>query len=609
MNKLTLFLFLIFTALPQIQLHAQTGLQIITPCQDSVICLPANECSSINFSTSVIAITDCSSTNIDFSFQIDWDDDGTIDLTGNTSIINSDFPKGTHRIIFAASDLCGQLDSCEIIVQIKDCEAPTISCVADTISVFMPGSGIVHIPATDLVDSSSVDNCTNFEDLIFTFSTDINDTIQVIYIPIIPCDAIYEFNIFVHDGDGNLDSCLAYVHVFDIHNNSSSIIVSSTPNLFPLLNVEYSIHPTSGNSYIGMHPFCDFNQGDTIIPIEDSPPLNGVTTFDIVLIRKHILGIDVFDSPYKEIAADVNKSGTITALDIVIIRSLILHITDEFPSGESWIFEPAYITDFNFLVFMNLYDFTGIKLGDVNYTATNNWLQNSPTETRTDGTLDFYAKNQNIEQGKTYTIPTFSKDFKNILGMQFTIDFDTDALAFQNIQPHNLTNFSNENFGFNQIENGHILCSWSNVIPQNLESDQTIYNITFTAKQDGRLSDFLNINSSQIRSEAYIENKDGFDFKSIELNFEDATSISSDVSIFPNPFSEKTTLTFSLEKEQSVSIQIFDINGRLIISQQSTGSVGENQFEILQADLPISGIYFYRINSENRILTGRLVLK
>jgi hypothetical protein len=38
---------------------------------------------------------------------------------------------------------------------------------------------------------------------------------------------------------------------------------------------------------------------------------------DLVLISKHILGLEPLNSPYKMIAADANKSNSITTFDIV----------------------------------------------------------------------------------------------------------------------------------------------------------------------------------------------------------------------------------------------------------------------------------------------------
>ena len=92
----------------------------------------------------------------------------------------------------------------------------------------------------------------------------------------------------------------------------------------------------------GAYTFTLPTGGDyTITPEKNVNPLNGVSTFDLVLISKHILGIQTLDTPYKQIAADVNKSGSITAFDMVQLRQLILNITTEFPSNESWRFVDA----------------------------------------------------------------------------------------------------------------------------------------------------------------------------------------------------------------------------------------------------------------------------
>ncbi|MCB9356418.1 MAG: hypothetical protein H6575_17785 [Lewinellaceae bacterium] len=122
-------------------------------------------------------------------------------------------------------------------------------------------------------------------------------------------------------------------------------------------------------------------------PSKDINPLNGVTTYDLALIQKHILGIKPFDSPYTIIAADANQDGQVTTADIVELRKLILGITQALPNGKSWRFVP---TDYVFpdpadpfqppfpemIVIPNMADpvpntfhFTGVKLGDVNNSA------------------------------------------------------------------------------------------------------------------------------------------------------------------------------------------------------------------------------------------------
>jgi hypothetical protein len=122
----------------------------------------------------------------------------------------------------------------------------------------------------------------------------------------------------------------------------------------------------------------------------DSSHLNGVTTFDLVLVSKHILGTEPFDSPWKIIAADVNKTNSITTFDIVEARKVILGVSPKFTALNSWRFWPSYVIFNNAsnpfmgglpietIPINNLQaDFTnanfiGVKIGDVNNTAQGN---------------------------------------------------------------------------------------------------------------------------------------------------------------------------------------------------------------------------------------------
>ena len=144
---------------------------------------------------------------------------------------------------------------------------------------------------------------------------------------------------------------------------------------------------TPGNwiSYAGFVPAAGYN--DEVVPSRNNDPLNGITTYDLVLISKHILGTEPFDSPYKLIAADVNMDGKVTTYDMVLIRKLILGISPQLPHGKSWRFIPqGYVfpnpqNPFNppipdriIVPRTNEFPygsphFIGIKMGDVNYSA------------------------------------------------------------------------------------------------------------------------------------------------------------------------------------------------------------------------------------------------
>lgn len=157
----------------------------------------------------------------------------------------------------------------------------------------------------------------------------------------------------------------------DISGSASAFVFTDT-----LGNYHFDNMPTGGSF--------------SVKPSLDSNDVNGVTTYDVALISKHILGVEVFNSPWKIIAADVNKSNSVTTFDMVETRKVILGINPGFPSINSWRFLPAYTTfadpgnpflgglppdNISISNLQGNYpnvDFKGVKTGDVNNSASGN---------------------------------------------------------------------------------------------------------------------------------------------------------------------------------------------------------------------------------------------
>ncbi len=100
----------------------------------------------------------------------------------------------------------------------------------------------------------------------------------------------------------------------------------------------------------------------TVTATKSGPALDGLSTFDLALISRHILGLESLTPVWKTLAADTNCSATITAFDIVTARKLILGINTALPC-DKWRFvaepviSPANGTCLNF---------RGIKAGELN---------------------------------------------------------------------------------------------------------------------------------------------------------------------------------------------------------------------------------------------------
>ncbi len=160
------------------------------------------------------------------------------------------------------------------------------------------------------------------------------------------------------------------------------------------VNDEYITNYNGSYSFYPVFTPAQPNTPYTVTPSLDTNHKNGVTQFDVILIRRHILGIELLNSPYKRIAADVNNDKKITIFDVILIQRLILEIDAAFAHNSSWRFVPS---DYAFPVptnpwfeafpesrTVNLYtsnyntDFTAIKTGDVNSTAATTFLSSKP---------------------------------------------------------------------------------------------------------------------------------------------------------------------------------------------------------------------------------------
>ena len=86
------------------------------------------------------------------------------------------------------------------------------------------------------------------------------------------------------------------------------------------------------------YSFCaDLNRMPfTLTTTNNNDPICGVNMLDVLLTQRHILGLTILPSVWHMIAADVNRSSSITSSDIVEMRKLILGAYTSFPLVNSW---------------------------------------------------------------------------------------------------------------------------------------------------------------------------------------------------------------------------------------------------------------------------------
>ncbi len=151
----------------------------------------------------------------------------------------------------------------------------------------------------------------------------------------------------------------------------------------------------------------------TITPIKDENPLNGVTTYDRVLLTRHYKGTELLGSPYFIIAADVNRDGILNSKDSTEMTRLILGMDENFAHNTSWRFV-LYNYDFQSPTsplgepFPESYSFSNIqgdhevnfipiKIGDLNGTADCNSFTGGFEGTRMGNNPQFSSDTADVE--------------------------------------------------------------------------------------------------------------------------------------------------------------------------------------------------------------------
>ncbi len=605
--------------------------EITGGCPDGPIevCSYDEDCQAADVVLTIEATDDCD-TELQYSYCIDAFSDGGCDISGNTNDASGAYPIGTHEITWSVEDGCGNITTCTYTFIIADCKKPTPVCINGLSTVVMPSTGEVQIWANDFESGSSFDNCTAYEDLQFSFSEDVNDTGLTL-----TCDNLgsTEVNIWVTDEFGNQDFCTTYIILTDNDSTCNGISFATIGGMVQTEEVEnvtdvtmeltnsgsgMSTYVTSNNG-LYIFPNLNMNSQYTVSPERDDDYLNGVTTLDLVKIQKHLLGIEPLASPYKRIAADANNSESISAIDIIELRKLILGITNDLPNNDSWRFVEKAHTFANpnnpwpfpesvsFAPLMTneiTEDFVGIKIGDVNGTASASSL--IALEDRGSDAVSIVIKDQAVKAGDVISIDVTSEGFDNIVGYQFTMNLG--SLVYEGVEGVGVQ-VSDANFG--NLGNGILTTSWSSLdgATTKVQDNSVLYRITVRATQSGMLSDMLAVNSDITPAEAYTSS-DVINDVTLKVTSETAVSTTTEYALYqnqPNPFESMTKIGFNMANEGSATLTVYDVTGKVITTIDGDYVKGYNEIELSRNDVPASGVLYYQLSAEEFTATKKMI--
>ncbi len=277
----------------------------------------------------------------------------------------------------------------------------------------------------------------------------------------------------------------------------------------------------------------DYSAADpnwTVYPRRDETGCNGVDALDLYRIHRHILGVEPLDHPLKMIAADVNNSQSMTTFDLVEIRRLLLGIYGQNPNKPAWKFfrtdslpgagNPA--NPFQNLGSLPLsvrlgqlenqnIDFTGIRIGDVDFSASPAY---PPVVTPPGGPAVYlHFPDQPVTAGDTVLIPFSLSQAQVLAAMQINLQFDTNLLRLVEPVPGIFFSFPLNMFG---VFTNRLTAVAYGYFPELIPAQEPLFTLKMLALQDGSLAQaFALLNSGCPVSAAY----DG-DLKALALGLQ-----------------------------------------------------------------------------------------
>ena len=433
-------------------------------------------------------------------------------------------------------------------------------------------------------------------------------------------------SVWAGDEAGNWDYCLTYVEIQDNFETCASDDIVSVggrveseqgddlENIMIHLGFEEDGMAMMTDS-VGDYMFDEIYLGGTytIEPEKDTLYTQGVNILDLVLLKYHILQVQQLDSPYKIIAADIDKSGDISIIDAIHLHKLILSIVDTFPNNTSWRFVR---TNYTFPDTLNPFDppfpelieidsmtssmidadFTGIKIGDLNGDVMGNALQN--VEDR--NSLSLHTIDHKIEAGIA-RIPIRSSQMGEIFGLQTSFIIKKSNINWINIEAASLDIDQEDWIVNNQNE---LSLVWTNEAGITVEEDEILFYLVIETDRATAAAEVLDIGGDQLAIISNIQNGVGVSFVFDQYVDNDELILSN---AFPNPFQEKVILPFQISIDGAVQLRVWDSTGKLFYQTEANFSVGSHQWQLDGEVLPKNGTYWYEISIQNHSEKGKII--
>jgi hypothetical protein len=332
---------------------------------------------------------------------------------------------------------------------------------------------------------------------------------------------------------------------------------------------------------------------------------NGVSTLDLVLIQRHILGVQEFTSPYQHIAADANNDGRVTATDLTELRKLILGVSDRFANA-SWRFPVAGTTvNVSPITYVEVSDrertdFVAVKIGDINGNAKAN-VNSINTESRSASKVVMSVDAADVMSGEVVRVPVMASNFAEVAGFQYTMNLN--GASFEGIEAGAIE-MTSANVGV--IASDVVTMSYATREAVSVEKDEVLFTLVLRSDRAMNVANALSITSEVTKSESYTS-----DLKVGRVELVTRTTEVGEIVLMqnePNPFKSFTKVSFEMPAAAKATMTVTDVTGKVILVRNIDAERGLNTVEFTREEISVSGVAFYTLTSGEFTATKKMII-
>ena len=557
-------------------------------------------------------------------------------------------PIGNHAVRIRISDGCGNVAVRIVEFCVRDNKAPTPICIPQLTVTLMPdgnGGGSAAIWATDYVPSP-LEDCSGAVTLSI-YTIDEYDAPNFVPQPnragiLLNCESAQttQVRVYAFDPAGRNSFCNAFTLVQgaetvcdpDDIGSIAGQIVSEHGDRVPDVSVELTtregtVEVATGDD--GRFAFTGLEEGYdyTIDPSLTSYGGHGqgISTYDLVLLTRHILGVAAIPSDYALLAGDANGDREISVQDIIVIRRLILGLdlayrhsppyrfvpaSFRFPvSGNPWAtVYPEVVNVNNLFGAIRTADFVAIMVGDVSGNGLAELTAGTRGRAADRATVALSIDDRRLVAGRRYEVPVYAAGAADLAGLQGELALSADV-SLEAVLPGRVAAGS---LNDRLLAENRLPFSYAAAAP--LATDDVLLTLRVTAHRDVRLADVIDFTDRGLAAEGYRTNDDAtvdlrVDFRSGASVTGAATAEDRLYQNAPNPVGATTRIRFDLAEAAPVELTVSDLAGRVILQRRLAGAAGANVVELGREQLTTTGVLTYTVTSGNFTASRKMIVR